>query len=176
MAEIVVADFWTERPKLEWKPNKMLKSSTVNSNWKEEVFWGFFYTVVFQECHSSVRPNELEQWSAELDLYSSRAGQSALFDGAADIKQLPLWAALRKRCYRSMGHTLVTQPNSFSTLSKQRLLCIYLHRELVLHNSIELLNSICVLIYRLVGGIQVKGKFDYTVCGLGTYFASVLLE
>lgn len=100
--------------------------------------------------------NELEQWSTGLDLSPSRAGQSALFDGEADIKQLPLWAALRKRCYRSMGHTLVTPPNSFSTLSKQRSLCIYLHRELALHNSIEPLNSIWALIYRLVGESEWK--------------------
>ncbi len=118
---------------------------------RKRLFCFVFYSVVLQECYSQWGQNELEQWSAGLDLSPSRAGQSALFDGEADIKQLPLWAALRQRCYRSMGHTLVTPPNSFSTLSKQRLLCIYLRRELVLHNSIELLNSICGLIYRLVG-------------------------
>lgn len=86
-----------------------------------------------------------------LDLSPSRTERSALLDGEADIKQLPLWAALRKRCYRSMGHTLVTPPNSFSTLSKRRSLCVYLQGEVLLHNSIELLNSICALIYGLVG-------------------------
>lgn len=67
-----------------------------------------------------------------------------------------------------MGHALVTPPDSFSTLSKQRLLCICLHRELVLHNSIEPLNSISDL--QAHRRIQVKGKFDYTVCGLQAYF------
>lgn len=50
----------------------------------------FFHSAVLQECHSQPGQNELEQWSTGLDLSTSRAGQSAPFDGAADIKQLPL--------------------------------------------------------------------------------------
>lgn len=84
-------------------------------------------------------------------------------DGKGDIKQLPLRAALRKRCYRSMGHTLVTPPNSFSTLSKRRSLCIYLQWELVLHNGIEFHLCSDLQARRRIWG---EGKFDYTPCGL----------
>ena len=83
---MVVADF-SQKGQNWRKPNKMLKLKAVNIGCMEECF---FYSVVLQECLSSVRPNELEQWSRGLDLYSSHAGQSALFDGEADIKQLPL--------------------------------------------------------------------------------------
>lgn len=113
----------------------------------------FFSLWFCTKGHSEWGQRELEH---RPDLSASRAGQSAPFDGAADIKQLPLTTALRKRCYRSMGHTLATPPNSFSTLSKQSLLCIYLHREFALRNSIELLNSICALIYSLVGESEWK--------------------
>ena len=153
MAEMVVADFALKGQNRR-KPNEILKWRAVNTGRAEEVF--LFLRRGFAGMLLRVRPEWVRTVVRGFDLSPSRAGQSALFDGEADIKQLPLWAALRKRCYRSMGHTLVTPPNSFSALSKQRSLYIYLHRELVLHNSIELLNSIWALIYRLGGKSEWK--------------------
>lgn len=166
---MVAADCAQKRPKSErkkTKKNEILKWRAVKHRlWGREVFF-FFHSAVLQECHSQPGQNELEQWSTGLDLSTSRVGQSAPFDGAADIEQLPLWAALRERCYRSMGHTLVTPPNSFSTLSKQRSLCIYLHGEVVLHNSSELPGSDLQARHR----VQVKSKFGHTACGLRARF------
>lgn len=172
MAEMVVVDF-AQKGQNWRKPNKMLKLRAVNTGCMEE---GFFLTLWF--CRNATLQwdlNELEQCSMGLDLSLSRAERCSIWQRGRHKAA----ASLRKRCYRSMGHTLVTPPNSFSTLSKQRLLCIYLHRELVLRNSIELQNSICVLIYRLVGESKWKVNLITQCVALEHVFLSidsVLLE
>lgn len=134
----------TRGPKSE-EPNKILKCLVVNNRCTDEVsFFTRWFCRNVPPCEARVSKNS---GLCRPDLSPLHAGQSGLFDGRADIKQLPL----RKRCYRSIGRTLVTLTNSFSTLNEQHSLCVSLLGEFVLRNSIELLASICALIYGLTG-------------------------
>lgn len=108
--------------------------------------WKFYFTLRFRRNAGPERAqNESEDRSSQPDLSPSRAGRNGVFDSEADTKQLPLGS----RYHRSVGYALVTPAISRSTLSKQPPLCTYLHREELLHNSTETLNSICALTSRL---------------------------
>lgn len=141
MAEKVVVGF-TEKVQTGRKAYQILKQRVG----KHDRVWKFYFTLRFcRNACPGLAQNESDEWSTQPDLSPSRAGQSAGFDSEADIKQLPLGS----RYYRSMGYALVTPATSDSTLSKQPSLCTYLHGEELLHNSTEMVNSICALNYSL---------------------------
>lgn len=106
----------------------------------------FYFTLWF--CRNAClqrSQNESEEWSAQPDLWPSRAGQSCWIWQWSRHEA----AALGSTYGRWMGSALLSPANPYSTLSKQPPLCTYLHREELLHNSTNMLNSICALTYRL---------------------------
>ena len=84
---MVVADF-EQKGQICRKPNKMFKWMVVNTGCAEEFFFSLFNSG-FAGMPLSVSRNELREWSVGTIHPPSHADQSALFDGEADVKQLP---------------------------------------------------------------------------------------